>query len=106
MLFDDYFGARDFAFASVAILLDDFGKVVNVVDVEVVKIRGGGIDVARNTEIHHEESAIGARGHGAFENLASQDGFFGRDGRDHDIRRGESGIPVAPFHYAAAELGG
>src|ERR1700730_3751566 len=74
VLFDDDFGARDFTFAGVAILLDDFGKVVNGVDVEVVEICRGGIDIAWDTEIHYEESAIGARGHGGFENLAVQDG--------------------------------
>src|SRR4029077_5166558 len=56
VLFDDAFGAGDFAFAGVTILLDDFGEVVNVVDVEVVEIRGRGIDVARNAETTHKES--------------------------------------------------
>jgi hypothetical protein len=105
VLFDDEFGAGDFAFASVAVLFDDFGEVVDVVDVEIVKI-GGGIDVAGDAEIHDEEGAIGARGHGGFEGQAREDGFFGRDGRDYYVWRGESGIPVAPVDYAAAELGG
>jgi len=106
VLFDDEFGAGDFAFAGVAILLDDFGEVVDVVDVEVVKIGGGGIDVAGQAEIHEEEGAIGARGHGGFESLAREDGLFGSDGRDYDVWSGESGIPVAPVDDTAAELGG
>src|SRR4029077_16449323 len=106
VFFDDDFGARDFPFAGVTILLDDFGEVVDVVDVEVVEIRGGGIDIAGDAEIHDEESAIGAGGHGGFENLAGQDRLFGGDGRDEDIRSGESGLPVAPFDDAAGELGG
>ena len=52
MLFDDEFGAGDLAFAGAPILLDDFGEVVDVVKIEIVEIRGGGIDIAGDAEIH------------------------------------------------------
>ena len=46
VLFDDGFGARDFVFSSLAILLHDVGKIVHVVDVDVVELGGRGFDVA------------------------------------------------------------
>src|SRR5712672_442129 len=106
VLFDDKFGAGDFAFAGAAILSHDFSEVVDVVDVEVVEICGVGIYVAGDSQIHYEERAIGTRGHGGFQDGARQYGLFGSYGRDYDVWNGESGFPVAPFNYTGAELRG
>src|SRR5216684_22143 len=81
----DDFGTRDLAFARVAILLHNFGEVVDVIDVKIVEIGGSRLDVARNAQIHEEEGAIGTSGHGLFENLARQDGFFRGDRGHHDV---------------------
>src|SRR5258707_4841862 len=69
-------------------------------------MRGGGIDIARDTEIHQEESAIGTRGHGVFQNFSRQNGFLGGNGRDDDVWNRKSGVPVAPLDDAATELSG
>src|SRR5260370_6822624 len=69
-------------------------------------MRGGGIDIARDTEIHQEESAIGTRGHGVFQNFSRQNGFLGGNGRDDDVWNRKSGVPVAPLDDAATDLSG
>src|SRR5258706_15356350 len=106
VLFDYGFGAGDFTFAGGAILLDDFGEVFDVVDVEVVEVGGGGIDIAGDAEVHYEESAIRTSGHDGFENRSREDRFLGRDGRNDYVRRGECGVPIAPFDEAGTELRG
>ena len=58
---DDGFGARNFRFAGVAILLDDLAEVVDVVEVEAVEAGGFRIDVARHAEIDDEDGR-GLRG--------------------------------------------
>ena len=48
---DDGLGARNFALARAPVLIDDLGKVVEIVQVEVVEIGGGRLDIPRHAGI-------------------------------------------------------
>ena len=104
MLFDDGFGAGDFAFAGLAVLLHDVGEVVHVVDVDVVEVGGGGFDVAGHAEVHEKQRAIAAGGHGGFEDVALEDGFFGAHRGDDDVGFEQRGVPGAPLDDPTAKL--
>ena len=106
VIFDDGFGARDFAFAGLAILRDDGAEVVEIVEIGVVEIGGGGFDVARHAEIHQKERAIAAGFHRGFEDEAREDGIFGRDGGDDDVGLEQRVLPVGPFDDGALEFFG
>ena len=96
VLFNDGLGARDFAFASLAILLHDVGEIVHVVDVNVIEFGCGCFDVAWHAEIHDKERAIAASGHGGFQDLARQHRLFGADGGNDHVRLEQRGVPVRP----------
>src|SRR5712692_9810083 len=96
--------ARGTSLSRLAILLHNFGEVVDVIDVKIVEIGGSRLDVARNAQIHEEEGAIGTSGHGLFQNLARDDRFFRSDRGDDHVGGEERGLPVAPVEDAAAEL--
>src|SRR5436309_13187331 len=89
-----------------AILLHDFREVVDVVDVEVVQIGGGWVDVAWDAEVHDEKRAIRTRRHSLLKSLPRKYCILRGDGRNDDIRRGKRGVTVAPFDDATAELRG
>jgi hypothetical protein len=104
VLFYNGFGARDFVFTGVAVLLDDVGEVVKVVDVNVVQVGSRGLDVAGQAQIHQQQGAVAASGHGPLKNVAGQDRLFGGHRSDDNVLRLERGLPFTPGDDFPAKL--
>src|SRR6202050_2019392 len=79
------FGARNFGFAGLLVLLDDFTKVVDIVKIKTVKPSCFRSDISRNGEIHYEHRAPGASGDGALQKFTREDRTGGTDGGDTKV---------------------
>ena len=106
MLFDDGFGARHFGFAGALVLLHDFGKIVDAVEIDVVEAGGGRVHVARDAQIDEQKRTVGARGHGAFEHAARKNVLGTRDRADDGIGPFERGFESVPVHDFGAHAVG
>src|SRR5208337_4222288 len=106
VLFHQDFGLGNFILSCTAILLNDFAEVFHAVEVAVIEFADGRIDVAGHPQVHQEEGAVAARGHGALDQRFGKESFLHADGGNDDVGQLQCGVPVAPIeHFPFVLLG-
>ena len=82
---DDFFAAGDFFQALLHVIVGNHLEVVHVVEVDVVQLVHGGVDVARHSDINKQERPVFASPHQRRERGAIQDMMRRRRAADGDI---------------------
>src|SRR5215831_18797867 len=99
VFFDDGLGAGNFASPGITVLLDDLGKVV-----EVVEIGSGRFNVARQAQVHYEQRAVAARRHGLGQHRAFQCRLLRGNAGNDNVRQSQCGVPILPTDHFAGEF--
>lgn len=103
-LFDDLFAELDLLLAAGAGFGGEGLESVDVVEVDFVDVADGGVDVAGDGDVDHEEGAVFAFATDFGDVFGFDDVVRGAGGRDEDVDLGEGVFPVVEADGGAVEI--